>query len=251
MAVCCGAAWGVLNGVIIAKMKVPPFIVTLGTYGAALGLALVITGGQDIKEVPTVLSDVVGYGNIPGTTIPNLVLIATILFVVFGILLHRTEFGLHVFAIGSSEEASRRVGVKVDQRLILVYTISGALAGFAGILSLAQFNSTAVSGQGQTNLSVISAVVIGGTSLFGGIGTVFGTAVGLSIPAVLQDGFVIVGVEPYWQLVAVGVILILAVYIDQRRRLAATRGGGSRRGGTRGAAKAAATDGASHQHAES
>lgn len=225
VAVGCGAAWGVLNGVIIAKMKVPPFIVTLGTYGAALGLALVITGGEDIKDVPSVLASAVGYGNIPGTTIPIIVLITTVLFIAFGILLHRTQFGLHVFAIGSSEEASRRVGVKVDQRLILVYMISGALAGFAGILSLATFNSTAISGQGQTNLSVISAVVIGGTSLFGGIGTVFGTAVGLSIPAVLQDGFIITGVEPFWQLVAVGVILILAVYIDQRRRQAAARGG--------------------------
>jgi ribose transport system permease protein len=237
VAVCCGAAWGVLNGVIVAKMKVPPFIVTLGTYGAALGLALVITGGNDITGIPSVLSNEVGYGNIPGTTIPILVLVATILFVAFGILLHRTEFGLHVFAIGSSEEAARRVGVKVDQKLILVYTISGALAGFAGILSLAQFNDTAVSGQGQTNLNVISAVVIGGTSLFGGMGSVFGTAVGLSIPAVLQDGFVIVGVQPFWQYVAVGVILILAVFIDQRRRRAAVRGGESRRGRTRGAAK--------------
>lgn len=218
VAVCGGAAWGVLNGVIVAKMKVPPFIVTLGTYGAALGLALVLTGGVDIYSVPSVLSSAVGYGNIPGTTIPILVLIAAILLVAFGILLHRTEFGLHVFAIGSSEEAARRVGVKVDRKLILVYTISGALAGFASILSLAEFSSTAIGGQTQTNLNVISAVVIGGTSLFGGVGSMFGTAVGLSIPAVLQNGFVIIGVQPYWQYVAVGVIVILAVFIDQRRR---------------------------------
>jgi ribose transport system permease protein len=92
--------------------------------------------------------------------------------------------------------------------------------------------------------------VIGGTSLFGGAGSVFGTAVGLSIPAVLQDGFVIVGVQPFWQLVAVGVILILAVYIDQRRRLAATSGDGSGRGRTRGAAKTAAANDVAHQHTE-
>jgi ribose transport system permease protein len=250
VAVCCGTAWGVLNGVIVAKMKVPPFIVTLGTWGAALGLALVITGGNDITNVPSVLTNEVGYGNIPGTTIPILVLVATVLFVAFGILLHRTEFGLHVFAIGSSEEASRRVGVKVDKKLILVYTISGALAGFAGILSLAQFSTTAVSGQSQTNLSVISAVVIGGTSLFGGIGSLFGTAVGLSIPAVLQDGFVIVGVQPFWQQVAVGAILIVAVYIDQRRRRAAARGGEPGRGRTRGAAKTGVSNDVAHQNAE-
>ena len=94
----------------------------------------------------------------------------------------------------------------------------------AGILSLAQFGTTAIAGQSHTNLNVIAAVVIGGTSLFGGVGTIFGTVVGLFIPAVLQNGFVIIGVQPFWQQVAVGAVLVAAVYVDQRRRAAALRG---------------------------
>jgi ribose transport system permease protein len=113
----------------------------------------------------------------------------------------------------------------VDRHLIKVYALSGLLAGLAGVLSLAQFGTTAIAGQTQTNLNVIAAVVIGGTSLFGGVGTIFGTVVGLFIPAVLQNGFVIVGVQPFWQQVAVGAVLIAAVFIDQRRRAAAARGG--------------------------
>jgi ribose transport system permease protein len=111
----------------------------------------------------------------------------------------------------------------------MIYGLSGALAGVAGILSLAQYSTTAIAGQSNTNLNVIAAVVIGGTSLFGGSGTIFGTVIGLFIPAMLQDGFVIVGVQPFWQQVAVGTVLVAAVYIDQRRRAAALRGGGARR----------------------
>ena len=139
-------------------------------------------------------------------------------------MLHRTRFGLYTFAVGSNEESARRVGVKVDRQLISIYALSGGLAGVAGILSLSQYGTTAIAGQSATNLNVIAAVVIGGTSLFGGVGTIFGTVVGLFIPAVLQNGFVIVGIQPFWQQVAVGAVLIVAVYVDQRRRAAAARG---------------------------
>lgn len=229
VAVASGLAWGLLNGVLIAKAKVPPLIVTLGSLGAALGLAQVITGGVDLTQVPQVLADTIGYGNLAGTTLPLISVIAIVFLVVFGVVLHRTRFGLYTFAVGSNEEAARRVGVKVDRQLIAVYALSGVLAGFAGLLSLAQFGTTAIAGQSQTNLNVIAAVVIGGTSLFGGLGTIFGTAVGLCIPAILQNGFVIIGVQPFWQQVAVGVVLVAAVYIDQRRRAAAARGGSVRK----------------------
>ncbi|MFT4220955.1 MAG: ABC transporter permease [Microbacterium sp.] len=223
VAVASGIAWGLLNGFLIAKGKIPPLIVTLGTFGMALGLAQVITGGIDIRQVPTVLTETIGYGNVFGT-IPTISVIALVLLVIGGVLLHYTKFGLYTYAVGSSELAARRVGVKVDRHLILIYTMTGGLAGVAGILSLSQFSTTAIAGQSQTNLNVIAAVVIGGTSLFGGVGTIFGTVVGLFIPAVLQNGFVITGVQPFWQQIAVGAVLIAAVYIDQARRAAAMRG---------------------------
>lgn len=224
VAILSGLAWGVLNGVLIAKAKVPPLIVTLGSMGMALGFAQILTGGIDIREAPVVLSDVIGYGNVFGG-IPVLSVIALAVVIIGAIVLHFTRFGRHTYAVGSSEEASRRVGVKVDRHLIKVYALSGALAGLAGILSLAQFNTTAIAGQSTTNLNVIAAVVIGGTSLFGGIGTIFGTVVGLFIPAVLQNGFVITGIQPFWQQVAVGAVLIGAVYVDQARRSSALRSG--------------------------
>lgn len=224
VAVACGLAWGLLNGILIGKAKVPPLIVTLGTLGGALGLSQVITGGVDIRDVPPVLVDTIGYGNLPATTVPLISVIAIVAVVIFGVVMHRTKFGLYTFAVGSKEESARRVGIKVDLHLIRIYALSGAMAGLAGILSLSQYGTTAIAGQSQTNLNVIAAVVIGGTSLFGGVGTMFGTVVGLFIPAVLLNGFVIVGVEPFWQQVAVGAVLIAAVYFDQRRRAAASRG---------------------------
>ena len=224
VAILCGLGWGLINGVLIAKAKVPPLIVTLGTLGMSLGFAQIISGGIDIREVPAVLSNVIGYGNIFGG-VPILSVIALVVIVIGAIVLRFTRFGRYTYAVGSSEESTRRVGVNVDRHLITVYAFMGGLSGLAGILSLAQFGTTAVAGQSATNLNVIAAVVIGGTSLFGGYGTVFGTVVGLFIPAVLQDGFVITGVQPFWQQVAVGAVLIGAVYVDQTRRASALRGG--------------------------
>jgi ribose transport system permease protein len=218
-----GLVWGIFNGVLISKAKVPPLIVTLGSLGISLGLAQILTGGVDIRSVPSVLTESIGYGNVLGS-VPIMSAIALAVVIGGAFALHKTKFGLHTYEVGSSEEAARRVGVKVDRHLIKVYALSGALAGVAGILSLSQFSTTAIGGQSQTNLNVIAAVVIGGTSLFGGYGTIFGTVVGLFIPAVLQNGFVITGVQPFWQQVAVGAVLIAAVYIDQLRRASAARG---------------------------
>ena len=226
VAILCGLGWGIINGVLIAKAKVPPLIVTLGTLGMSLGFAQIISGGIDIREVPIVLSDSIGYGNVFGR-VPILSVIAVVVVVIGAIVLRFTRFGRYTYAVGSSEESTRRVGVKVDRHLITVYALMGGLSGLAGILSLSQFGTTAVAGQSATNLNVIAAVVIGGTSLFGGFGTVFGTVVGLFIPAVLQDGFVITGVQPFWQQVAVGAVLIGAVYVDQTRRASGLRGGKS------------------------
>ena len=223
VAVVAGFAWGLLNGFFVAKAKVPPLIVTLGTLGAALGLAEVITGGVDLRDIPTVMVNDIGFGNIVGQG-PWLAVIAAIVVVLGIVLLHRTRFGLHTYAIGSNPEAGRRSGLNVSGQLMAIYAISGLLAGFAGWLNLAFYQSTTIGGQSTTNLVVITGVVIGGTSLFGGYGSIFGSIIGLFIPATLQDGFVIIGIQPFWQQVVVGAVLIAAVYVDQRRRTAALRG---------------------------
>ncbi|HEY6664324.1 MAG TPA: ABC transporter permease [Propionibacteriaceae bacterium] len=217
-----GALWGLLNGFLVAKAKIPPLIVTLGTLSIALGLAQVITGGIDVRSVPEALTDFNTYIKILG--IPSLPFVALVVVIIGGIVLHKTRFGRYTYAIGSNEEAARRVGVHVSRHLIMVYALMGMLAGLGAVLALAQFGTTTIAGQSLTNLNVIAAVVIGGTSIFGGEGSIFGTVVGLFIPAVLQAGFVIIGVEPFWQGVAVGIVLIAAVYIDQSRRAAALRG---------------------------
>jgi ribose transport system permease protein len=213
----CGLAWGVLNGLLITKAHVPSLIVTLGTLGMALGLAQIITGGVDVREVPARLVISIGVGRV-FDQVPWLVAIAGAVAIVFGIWLALTRFGRHTYAIGSNDEAARRAGINVDRHLIMVYGLSGTLAGLAGFMSLARFATTTIGGHSTDNLQAIAAVVLGGTSLFGGIGTVLGTVVGVFIPAVLENGFVITGVDPFWRDVAVGAVLIGAVYLDQLRR---------------------------------
>ena len=211
-----GLAWGLLNGVLVAKARIPAFIVTLGTLGMSLGAALLITGGVDEREVPFKLTSTIGIGRLIG--IPYLVLISVAVALVFGIVLAQTRFGRHTYAIGSNEEAARRAGVAVDRHLIKIYALGGTLSGLAGFMNLARFGTTTIGGHATDNLNAIAAVVIGGTSLFGGVGSILGTFFGVFIPAVLGNGFVIVGVQAFWQQVAVGAVLIVAVYLDQLRR---------------------------------
>jgi ribose transport system permease protein len=220
-AVAAGAAFGALNGVLVAIAKIPPLIVTLGTFGMALGFAQLVTDGQDVRAVPALLVDTIGSGALAG--IPSLVWIAFVLTVLGGMLLHLTRFGSWTFATGSNVEASRRAGVPIRSQLVKVYLLSGALAGLAGVMSIARFSTTTINGHATDNLSSIAAVVLGGTSLFGGVGSIFGTVVGVFIPIILLNGFVILGIPPFWQTVAMGAVLIVAVYVDQLKRRAALR----------------------------
>ena len=217
VALAAGAAWGLLNGFLVTKANIPSFIVTLGTLGMALGSALLITGGVDEREVPFKLIETIGSGRLFGE-LPYLVLIAAVVALIFGIILAQTRFGRYTYAAGSNLEGARRAGVNVDLHLIKVYMLCSTLAGLAGFLALARFGTTSIGGHSTDNLDAIAAIVIGGTSLFGGVGTIIGTVVGVFIPAVLRNGFVIVGVQPFWQQVAVGAVLIVAVYLDQLRR---------------------------------
>ena len=219
-----GVAWGLLNGFLIAKTRIPALIVTLGTLGMAQGAALLLSGGINVRgAVPSELITTVGIGRL-FDQIPYLVLIAGGITIIGGVALHLTRFGRHTYAIGSNAEASRRAGINVPWHLIKIYALSGLLAGLAGYLQLARFTTTTIEGHGTANLQAIAAVVIGGTSLFGGIGAMFGTVVGVFIPAILRNGFIIIGVDPFWQQVAVGAVLILAVYVDQLKRRARERG---------------------------
>ncbi len=217
---------GAINGWLVAVANVPAFIVTLGSFSTVLGLAQITTGGIDLSDATDVMVDRIGFGNVIGQ-IPALGVIALVCVIFGGILLHKTKFGLTTYAIGSNIEGCRRVGINVNRHLVLVYALMGLCAGIAGFLSLALYQQTTIAGQSNTALTVIAGVVIGGTSLFGGYGSMFGTMIGLLIPIVLQTGFIIIGVVPFWQNVVVGVFLVAAVYVDNARRAAAEGGGRS------------------------
>jgi ribose transport system permease protein len=209
-----GLALGLVNGIAVGYMRIPALLATLGTLGAGLGIALLLQNGVNTA---TYALDPVSSGHaIP--SVPNLITIAALAVIVSAVMLNHSVFGRHTLAIGSNEEAARRVGIKVERHLVKVYALGGAMSGLAGFLSVSYFTTTSVSGHSTDNLHAITAVAIGGTSLFGGVATIIGSVIGVWIPAVLQNGFVIIGVQPYWQDVAVGFVLILAVWGDQLRR---------------------------------
>jgi ribose transport system permease protein len=217
VALVAGVFWGLVNGLLVTKARIPALIATLGTLGMAFGIAEVVTNGNDITGTPMELVDTLGLGRLFGV-VPWLVVISLIITIIGGVVLTQTRFGRYTLAIGSNAEAVRRAGIKVDRHLIKIYTLSGGLAGVAGFLSLARFATTTIAGHGTDNLQAISAVVLGGTSLFGGVASMVGTIIGVFIPVVLQNGLVIFNVPPFWQQALIGAILVVAVYVDQRRR---------------------------------
>lgn len=218
-----GALAGFTNGVIISKMKVPPFIATLGMLYIAKGLALVIAKLAPIyfNDTPDfngmAMNSVVG-AIIPGWDIPNIVFIFLGAGLVASLILGKTVLGRYTFALGSNEEATRLSGVNVDRWKIAVYALCGAFAGLAGVMIAARLNSAQPSlGQGY-ELDAIAAAVIGGTSLSGGEGTILGTIIGAFLISTLTNGLRILSVPQEWQIVVTGVIVILAVYLDIIRR---------------------------------
>ena len=210
-----GVICGFLNGIITVKLKIPSLITTLGMMGIALGASQLITGGQDKTNVPSVLTEFVRERPLG---IPVTVFIAVGIAVIGGIVLKHTRFGLRTVGIGSDETMLRRRGIGVDGTKIRLFTMAGLLYGIAGLLVLGRYSTTAISGQSETPLLVITAVVIGGTSLFGGSATMIGTAIGVLIPALLYDGLIIIGVESFWEEIVTGIVLIVAVFFDQVQR---------------------------------
>jgi ribose transport system permease protein len=212
-----GIAWGAINGVLVAYARLPPFVVTLGSLGAALGAARLLSGGANVSGAPPELQDRVGLATVAGVPVPFLIAIGLVL--ACGFLLARTRYGEHNYLIGSNEEAARRGGIPIPRHLFLLYVLSGALSGCAGLIEVARFAVASVSTGHTTELiAALAAVVIGGASLTGGVGIMSATVVGVFIPVILANGLLIGGVERFWQDVVVGVILVAAVWFDQWRR---------------------------------
>jgi ribose transport system permease protein len=216
-AIATGLLAGFFNGWLIVKARVPSIIVTLGSLSVAQGLSYIITGGRDLNTVPELLVNTIGFGRLFGV-FPYVVLVALIVVIVGTVTLSMTRFGRYTAAVGSNIEAARRAGINVGWVVIRLYLISGSMAGLAGFMSLARFNATALNGHTQDNLTALLGVVLGGTSLFGGSGTVAGTTIGIFIPAVLSNGLILMNIFPYWQFVVIGLVLISVVYIDLVKR---------------------------------
>jgi ribose transport system permease protein len=225
-----GLLCGVINGLLVTRLQMPSFIVTLGMLGMALGLGQLLSGGTSVPNVPPDVQTAIGLRELAAfdlggqrVRITPPVVIAYGIALVAAVVLNRTRFGRYTYAIGSNAAASRRAGINVDWHLVKVFALSGLMAGVAGAMDLMRFGTASVGSHQSDNLAAISAAVIGGTSLFGGIGTIGGSVVGAFIPTVLRNGLVITRIEPFWQNVAIGAVLILAVFIDQRRRKAEER----------------------------
>jgi ribose transport system permease protein len=207
---------GAVNGFLVAHLKVPPFIGTLGMFGVARGAAFLLAGGTTVPASNPVLS-VLGNGRFLGY-IPWTVIIAALFVLLMHYVLSQTRFGQHNYAIGANPQAARRAGIDVKRHLFKLYVLSGACAGLAGVLYTAQFSAGAAQAGEPLLLDSVAAVVIGGASLFGGSGTILGTVAGAFVIAVIQYGLVFVDVKPFWQFIAVGVTIIISVLIDQAQR---------------------------------
>ena len=221
-AILAGAAAGFVTGNIVARLRIPPFIATLGMMLILKGLSLVISGTRPIYFNGTPGFTSISQGSIVGTVIPavpvpNGVLVLFAVAIVISLTLTRTALGRYTFALGSNEEAVRLSGVNTKGWKVAVYTLAGAICGIAGLLIASRLNSAQPAlGQGY-ELDAIAAVVIGGTSLAGGSGTILGTLIGALIISVLANGLRIMSVPQEWQTVITGTIIILAVYIDMLR----------------------------------
>lgn len=206
---------GWINGVLVARLRVPPFIGTLGMYGVAQGAAYLFADGTTVPVQDSWLTWL-GNGTVLG--IPVLVIVTIIVVIIFHYLLSETLFGQYTYAIGGNRQATLRAGVNVRRVTVILYLLSALTAGIDGILYTGRFAAGAPQAGEPLLLDSIAAVVIGGASLFGGSGTIIGTIIGALIIAVIQYGLVFLNVEPFWQFIAVGLVIIISVLVDQSQR---------------------------------
>ncbi len=210
-----GMGVGAINGLLIAIFKMPPFIATLGTMTSFRGVAYLVANGTTVinNDLPYKF---IGNGNILG--IPCMVLIAILLFIVTWVLLKRTVLGTRIYAVGGNVLAAKYSGISVGVILVIVYALSGLLSGIAGVVLSARLYSASGLLGVSYELDAIAAVILGGTSFNGGIGSVGGTFIGALIIAVLNNGLTIAGVPYFWQQVAKGIVIVAAVLIDIYRQ---------------------------------
>lgn len=210
-----GAAAGFVNGILVTRGGIPAFIVTLGMLGIARGLALILTNGQAVYGLDPVLV-FLGQGRPWGVPMPALVFLLVAL--VTHWLLAYTRFGRYTLVIGDNEAAARAMGIRVERHKVALYTLSGLLAGTAGILFMARVNAGDPTAGLGYELTAITAAIIGGTNLFGGRGSILGTFIGALVMGVLQNGLNLLAVQSYYQQMAIGAVLIFAVWLDQSSR---------------------------------
>ena len=216
VAVAVGVACGVVNGVIITKLGVNSLIATLGTLGIYQGIAYLLTGGGDIFGLPRSLQT--GFALRKVGPIPLPAILTLLLLVALWAMIRYTRFGLHTLAVGSNMAAAERAGINTDRHIIRITMVAGIFVGLAGFMDLARFGGTSQGGHSLDGLNAVTAVVIGGTALFGGRINIFGTVGGAVLSIVLLNGLIIIDVKPFYQLIVTGVILIAAVYVDGLRR---------------------------------
>ena len=212
-----GAGCGTFNGLVVAKFRIAPFVATLAMMTIARGLAYVYTDGRPVSPLP---AEVGGFGasDVPFLQIPSMVLIALLVVAVGHVILSRTQFGRHVYSIGGNEEAARLSGINVGQVKLKVYALCGMLAGLSGMLLAARLASGDPKSGIMFELNAIAAVVLGGTSLMGGRGTVIGTLLGALVIGALDNGLILLNVSAFYQMVAKGFVILAAVILDTLTR---------------------------------
>jgi fructose transport system permease protein len=222
LAILCGiavtAAFGFLNGMLVTRIKLPPFIVTLGTLNIAFAITQLYSNAQTVTEVPSSMTFLGSTFAIGGTEVGYGTVLMILLYLGVWFWLRETAAGRHVYAVGNNPEATRLVGIPTDRVLLGVYVLAGVFYGIASLLSVAR-TGVGDPNAGQTeNLDAITAVVLGGTSLFGGRGVVLGSLIGAVVVGVLRNGLTLMGVASVYQVLITGILVILAVAIDQLSR---------------------------------
>ncbi|GAB4542392.1 MAG: ABC transporter permease [Anaerolineae bacterium] len=214
-----GGMMGWLNGTMVGRVKLPPFIVTLGTMSIARGIAFGLTGGWPVRNLPLAFR-ALGQYDLPlgDWFLPLPVFIMLGLALLVSLLLGQTVLGRYIYTLDSSERALLVSGVNVVQLKVLVYTLCGLLTAVGGLLMTARLGVAAPTAAIGYELDIIAAAVIGGTSLFGGEGSILGVLLGAAILQMLRNGLVLLGFPAYWQTVAIGVMILIAILLDYRRR---------------------------------